>query len=56
MSEFSDYMTRDLDAGLRLIEGGVTAAEGFDAGSISCGIKAEAGAPDMAMVVSVVPW
>ncbi len=55
MSEFSDYMTRDLPTGLRLIEGGVTAARGFRAGTISCGIKAEAGTPDMALLVADAP-
>ncbi|MFI5271874.1 MAG: bifunctional glutamate N-acetyltransferase/amino-acid acetyltransferase ArgJ [Ktedonobacterales bacterium] len=46
------YKTRDLPAGLRLIEGGVTAAQGFRAGAVSCGIKTEAGALDMAMLVA----
>jgi glutamate N-acetyltransferase/amino-acid N-acetyltransferase len=55
VSEFSNYMTRDLDAGLRLVEGGVTAAAGFTAGSIACGIKSEAGSPDLAMLVAPVP-
>src|SRR5215472_11437396 len=48
-------MTRDLDVGLRLVEGGVTAADGFEAGSIDCGIKSEPGSPDLAMLVSAVP-
>ena len=55
VSDLSTYMTRDLDAGLRLIDGGVTAAEGFDAGSVACGIKTEPGAPDLALLVSAVP-
>jgi glutamate N-acetyltransferase / amino-acid N-acetyltransferase len=55
VSDFSTYMTRDLDAGLRLIDGGVTAAAGFDAGSVACGIKTEPGAPDLALLVSNVP-
>ena len=52
MSEFSEYMTRDLPAGLRLLEGGVTAAPGFRAGNTSCGIKSEAGTPDLALLVA----
>ena len=52
MPEFSDYMTRDLPDGLRLIEGGVTAAPGFRAGNTSCGIKSEAGTPDLALLVA----
>ena len=55
MSDPTDYKTRDLPAGLRLVEGGVTAAPGFRAGNISCGIKSEAGTPDMAMLVADVP-
>ncbi|MGO8951619.1 MAG: bifunctional glutamate N-acetyltransferase/amino-acid acetyltransferase ArgJ [Ktedonobacterales bacterium] len=55
MSQFSDYMTRDLDAGLRLVDGGVSAALGFLSGSISCGIKTDAGAPDLALLVSTTP-
>jgi glutamate N-acetyltransferase/amino-acid N-acetyltransferase len=46
------YKTRDLPAGLKLIEGGVTAARGFRAGAISSGIKSEAGALDMAVLVA----
>jgi glutamate N-acetyltransferase/amino-acid N-acetyltransferase len=48
-------MTRDLPEGLRLIEGGVTAAPGFRAGNTSCGIKSEAGTPDMALLVADAP-
>lgn len=55
MSLTSDYMTRDLDAGLRLLEGGVSAAQGFLSGSISCGIKTDPGTPDLSLLVSVVP-
>jgi glutamate N-acetyltransferase / amino-acid N-acetyltransferase len=55
VSEPTDYKTRDLPAGLRLVEGGVTAAPGFWAGNTSCGIKSEAGTPDMAMLVADVP-
>ncbi len=50
-----DYKTRDLPEGLRLIDGSVTAPKGFRAGNTSCGIKSEAGTPDMAMLVSDVP-
>ena len=46
------YKTRDLPEGLRLIEGGVTAAPGFRAGAVSAGIKTEPGALDMAMLVA----
>jgi glutamate N-acetyltransferase/amino-acid N-acetyltransferase len=45
-------MTRDLAAGLRLIDGGVTAASGFRAGNTACGIKSDAGLPDLAMLVA----
>lgn len=45
-------MTRDLPAGLRLLEGGVTAAPGFRAGNTSSGIKSEAGTPDLALLVA----
>ena len=45
------YKTRDLPAGLRLIEGGVTAAPGFRAGTLYCGIKADP-TPDLAMLVA----
>ncbi len=55
MPEFSDYMTRDLPDGLRLIDGGATAAKGFRAGNTSCGIKSEAGSPDLAMLVADAP-
>ncbi len=55
MPEFSDYMTRDLPDGLRLIDGGATAAQGFRAGNTSCGIKSESGTPDMAMLVADLP-
>jgi glutamate N-acetyltransferase / amino-acid N-acetyltransferase len=48
----NDYKTRDLPAGLRLIAGGVTAAPGFQAGTIASGIKSEAGTPDMALLVA----
>jgi len=45
-------MTRDLAAGLQLIDGGVTAASGFRAGNTACGIKSDAGLPDLAMLVA----
>jgi glutamate N-acetyltransferase/amino-acid N-acetyltransferase len=48
-------MTRDLPAGLTLVEGGVTAASGFRAGATVAGIKSEAGTPDMAMLTADVP-
>ncbi len=55
MSVNSDYMTRDLNADLRLVDGGVSAAQGFLSGSVSCGIKTEAGAPDLSMLTAEVP-
>ncbi len=55
MPDFPELMTRDLPEGMRLIEGGVTATPGFRAGAISCGIKSEAGTPDLAMLVADVP-
>ena len=55
MSEFTEYMTRDLAEGLRLVDGGVTAAQGFRAGATSCGIKSEPGTLDMAMLVADAP-
>ena len=51
----SDYKTRDLPADLRLVEGGVTAAPGFRAGNTYCGIKSEAGTPDMAVLIADTP-
>src|SRR6476469_2543540 len=45
-------MTRDLAAGLQLIDGAVTAASGLRAGNTACGIKADAGLPDLAMLVA----
>lgn len=55
MSDFPELMTRDLPTGLRLVAGGVTAAPGFRAGNTSCGIKSEAGAPDLALLAADVP-
>jgi glutamate N-acetyltransferase/amino-acid N-acetyltransferase len=51
----TEYMTRDLAAGLRLVDGGVTAARGYRAGATSCGIKSEPGVLDMAMLVADAP-
>lgn len=48
-------MTRDLPEGIRLVSGGVTAAPGFRAGSVSCGIKSADGTPDFAMLVADTP-
>ena len=55
VSDFPELMTRDLPAGLRLIEGGLTAAPGYRAGSVSCGIKSDEGTPDLAMLVADQP-
>jgi len=55
VSEFPELMTRDLPDGMRLVEGGVTAARGYRAGNTSCGIKSDAGTPDLALLVSDVP-
>ncbi|HET9110937.1 MAG TPA: bifunctional glutamate N-acetyltransferase/amino-acid acetyltransferase ArgJ [Ktedonobacterales bacterium] len=52
MAEFPELMTRDLPAGIRLVDGGVTAAPGFRAGSVSCGVKSADGTPDLAMLVA----
>jgi glutamate N-acetyltransferase/amino-acid N-acetyltransferase len=37
---------------MRLVDGGVTAAPGFRAGSVSCGVKSADGTPDLALLVS----
>jgi glutamate N-acetyltransferase / amino-acid N-acetyltransferase len=55
VSEFPNLMTRDLPPGLRLVRGGVTAAPGFRAGATACGIKSDAGVPDLAMLVADEP-
>jgi glutamate N-acetyltransferase / amino-acid N-acetyltransferase len=55
VSEFPELMTRDLPEGTHLVEGGVTAARGYRAGNTSCGIKSDAGTPDLALLVSDVP-
>ncbi|HLY31907.1 MAG TPA: bifunctional glutamate N-acetyltransferase/amino-acid acetyltransferase ArgJ [Ktedonobacterales bacterium] len=47
--DFPELMTRDLPEGLRLVRGGVTAAPGYRAGSVACGIKSDEGTPDLAM-------
>jgi glutamate N-acetyltransferase/amino-acid N-acetyltransferase len=48
-------MTRDLPVGLRLVAGGVTAAPGYRAGATACGIKSDAGLPDLAMLAADQP-
>jgi len=53
--DFPELMTRDLPSGVRLITGGVTAAPGYRAGSVACGIKSDAGTPDLAMLVADAP-
>ena len=55
MPDYPELMTRDLPAGLRLVDGGVTAASGFRAGNTACGIKSDAGLPDLAMLVADAP-
>ncbi|HEX5440306.1 MAG TPA: bifunctional glutamate N-acetyltransferase/amino-acid acetyltransferase ArgJ [Ktedonobacterales bacterium] len=55
MPEYPELMTRDLPAGLTLIDGGVTAARGFRAGNTACGIKSDEGLPDLAMLVADAP-
>lgn len=55
MSEYPELMMRDLPAGLRLVDGGVTAARGFRAGNTACGIKSDAGIPDLALLVADAP-
>ena len=55
MPDYPELITRDLPAGLTLIDGGVTAAQGFRAGNTACGIKSDAGLPDMAMLVADAP-
>ncbi|HKT39638.1 MAG TPA: bifunctional glutamate N-acetyltransferase/amino-acid acetyltransferase ArgJ, partial [Ktedonobacterales bacterium] len=52
MTDYPELMTRDLAAGLRLVDGGVTAAQGFRAGNTACGIKSDAGLPDLALLVA----
>lgn len=55
MSDYPELMTRDLPEGVRLVDGGVTAAPGFRAGSVSCGIKSADGTPDLAVLVADSP-
>jgi glutamate N-acetyltransferase / amino-acid N-acetyltransferase len=52
VTDYPELMTRDLAAGLRLVDGGVTAARGFRAGNTACGIKSDAGLPDLALLVA----
>lgn len=52
MSDYPELMRRDLPEGLRLVDGGVTAAPGFRAGSVACGVKSADGTPDLAMLVA----
>lgn len=52
VSDYPELMSRDLPNGVRLVNGGVTAAPGFRAGSVSCGIKSADGTPDFAMLVA----
>ncbi len=52
MSDYPELMTRYLPEGIRLVDGGVTAAPGFRAGSVSCGVKSSDGTPDLAMLVA----
>ncbi len=52
MSDYPELMSRDLPEGVRLVDGGVTAAPGFRAGSVSCGVKSADGTPDLAMLVA----
>ena len=55
MPDFPELMSRDLPAGVRLVDSGVTAAPGFRAGSVSCGVKSADGTPDLAMLVADTP-
>ncbi|HEX9068203.1 MAG TPA: bifunctional ornithine acetyltransferase/N-acetylglutamate synthase, partial [Ktedonobacterales bacterium] len=43
---------QEIPSGIRLVEGSVTATPGFSAGTVACGIKSEAGTPDLAMLVA----
>ena len=52
MSDYPELMSRDLPQGVRLVDSGVTAAPGFRAGSVSCGVKSADGTPDLAMLVA----
>lgn len=55
MPDYPELMSRDLPAGMRLVEGGVTAAPGFRAGSVSCGVKSADGTPDLSLLVADEP-
>ena len=52
MSDYPELMSRDLPQGMRLVDGGVTAAPGFRAGSVACGVKSADGTPDLALLVA----
>lgn len=52
MSDYPELMSRDLPQGMRLVDGGVTAAPGFRAGSVACGVKSADGTPDLGMLVA----
>jgi glutamate N-acetyltransferase / amino-acid N-acetyltransferase len=43
---------QEIPSGIRLVEGSVTATPGFSAGTVACGIKSEAGTPDLAILVA----
>jgi glutamate N-acetyltransferase / amino-acid N-acetyltransferase len=53
--DYPELMSRDLPVGMRLVDGGVTAARGFHAGSISCGVKSADGTPDLSLLVADEP-
>jgi glutamate N-acetyltransferase/amino-acid N-acetyltransferase len=55
VSDYPELMSRDLPDDVRLVDGGVTAAPGYRAGSVSCGIKSADGTPDLAVLVADVP-
>ena len=40
---------------MKMIEGGVTAAQGFVAGGIHCGVRKNKSKPDLAMIYSEKP-
>lgn len=40
---------------MKMIEGGVTAAQGFVAGGIHCGVRKNKSKPDLAMIYSEAP-
>src|SRR5512142_2114299 len=55
VTDYPELMSRDLPQGMRLVDGGVTAAPGFRAGSVACGVKSADGTPDLAMLVADQP-